>query len=436
MFIENRKAISKMVIAVVIIVILVIAIGAAIVALRTNTSSTKPTTFSASISESSSTVYPGQSVNLTSTVSGGSPPYTYQWFLNSTPVTGATSTTWTYTPTGGNSGIVSLNVTDSKATAVESNVYTITPIYKLALVLGGDETDLGLNANGVEVAQWIQSTYGWNVSISRDVAYSDQSRVITTYAQEGYNVVWTDGNQFIGTTEQIALQFPNVTFIMSPTYDGDNLSSNVVAVGAGYQATGYYLAGVLAGKMTQTNATGVIIGQWFAALSFEFYAYQAGVNSSNPSAKVYLTVPGTWSDPTIGYQDAQTMISTDGVDILVPIADATGRGVISAATVANVTLIGTVEDQVTLAPSDMMTSVLLNTTAFIQPVIQRIINGTFSVIGGKVIDMDLGSLAPFHAYDSIIPASVKTLLAETSEGIDNGTIIVPFTYTQNPPTTP
>lgn len=308
--------------------------------------------------------------------------------------------------------------------------------YKLALVLGGDETDVGLNANGVAVAQWIQSTYGWDVSISRDVAYSDQSRVITTYAQEGYNVVWTDGNQFIGATEQVAKQFPNVLFIMTPTYAGDNLTSNVVAVGAGYQATGYYLAGVLAGKMTRTNATGVIIGQWFAALSFEFYAYQAGVHSVNPAAKVYLTVPGTWADPTIGYQNAQTMINTNHVDILVPIADATGRGVIAAATVANVSIIGTVQDQVTLAPSNMMTSVLLNTTAFIQMVIQHILNGTWSEIGGKVIDMNLGSLAPFHYYDRAIPTSVKTLLAETSAGIASGTIKVPFTYTQNPPTTP
>ena len=133
---------------------------------------------------------------------------------------------------------------------------------------------------------------------------------------------------------------------MSPTYTGDNITSNLVAVGAGYQATGYYQAGVLAGKMTQTNATGVIIGQWFDALSFEFYAYQAGVHSVNPNAKVYLTVPGTWSDPTIGYQDAQTMISTNHVDIIVPIADATGRGVISAAIAANISIIGTVEDQV------------------------------------------------------------------------------------------
>jgi basic membrane lipoprotein Med (substrate-binding protein (PBP1-ABC) superfamily) len=310
--------------------------------------------------------------------------------------------------------------------------------YKLALVIGGDETDVGLNANGVAVAEWIHSTYGWTVSISRDVAYSDQATVITTYAQENYTVVWTDGNQFIGTTEYIAKQFPHVLFIMSPTYDGDNLTSNVVAVGAGYQATGYYLAGVLAGKMTKTNATGVIIGQWFAALSFEFYAYWAGVNSTNPShpPKVYLTVPGTWADPSIGYTDAQTMISTDHVDILVPIADATGRGAIAAAMVENISIIGTVEDQVTLAPNNMMTSVLLNTTAFIQPVIQRILNGTWSAIGGRVIDMNLGSLAPYHYYDSIIPTSVKTLVNETAQGIDNGTIHVPFIYTSSPPSIP
>jgi basic membrane protein A len=311
-----------------------------------------------------------------------------------------------------------------------------TKSYKLAVILGGDETDVGYNANGIKVANWIQSTYGWNVSISRDVAYSDQARVITTYAQEGYDVIWTHGNQFIGTTESIAAQYPNVRFVMTPTYEGDNITSNLVAVSAGFQATGYYLAGVLAGKMTKTNATGVVIGQWFAALSFEFYAYKAGVLSANPSAKVYLSVPGTWSDPTIGSQVAQTMISTNKVDIIVPIADATGRGVISAATSANIAIIGTVEDQVQLAPNNMMTSVLMNTTAFMQTVIQHITTNTWDQIGGKVLEMNLGYLAPFHAYDSVIPASVKTLLDQTSAGINNGTIQVPFTYTPNPPQTP
>jgi basic membrane protein A len=334
--------------------------------------------------------------------------------------------------------IATSKTSTTTVTTFSSSSTSTTPSsqYKLALLVGGDTTDDGLNDQGVQVAQWIGATYGWTVSISQDVAYSSEGALMTSYAQQGYNVIWTDGNQFIGTTEAIAAQFPHVYFIMSPTYDGDNITSNVVALGAQNQANGYYLAGVLAGKMTKTNATGMILGQWDAEQSFEFYAYQAGVHSSNPSAQVYLTVPGTWGDPTIGYEDAETMINTNHVDILVPIADTTGLGVISAATITNTTLIGTVLDQVDLSPTDMMTSVLLNMTAFIQPVIQHILAGTWSQIGGQVENLQLGSLAPFHAYDSIIPTSVKTLLNQTAAGIASGTIQVPYTYTANPPTTP
>lgn len=372
MLIENRKALSTSAAAAIVIVVIVVAVIGVVIAIPSLT----------------------PAKTLTATVTG--------------------TTTVTYT---------------------SSSTKTSSP-YKLALLVGGDTTDDGLNDQGVLVAQWIASTYGWTVSISQDVAYSDQGAVMTSYAQQGYTAIWTDGNQFIGTTEAIAAKFPKTYFIMTPTYDGDNITSNVVALSAGNQATGYYLAGVLSGKMTKTNAVGVIIGQWFTALSLEFYAYQAGVKSANPSALVYLTVPGTWSDATIGYEDATTMINTDHVDILVPIADTTGLGVISAATISNKTLIGTVLDQVVLSPQCMMTSVLLNMTAFIQPVIQHIVTGTWSQIGGKVLDMNLGSLGPFHAYDGVIPASVKTLLNQTAQGIASGTIKVPFTYTQNPPTTP
>jgi basic membrane protein A and related proteins len=324
----------------------------------------------------------------------------------------------------------------SKTTTTNTTTTTSSSQYKLALLVGGDTTDDGLNDQGVLVAQWVHATYGWNVSISQDVAYADQGAIMTSYAEEGYNVIWTDGNQFIGTTEAIAAQFPNVKFIMTPTYDGDNITSNLVALGAQNQATGYYLAGVLSGLMTKTNSVGMVLGQWDAEQSYEFYAYQAGVHSANSNAKVYLSVPGTWGDATIGYSDAETMITTDHVDVLVPIADTTGLGVISAATVNNVTLIGTVLDQVVLSPQDMMTSVLLNMTAFIQPVIQRIMNGTWSQIGGQVLNMQLGSLAPYHNYVSIIPASVQAQVNTTATGISDGTIQVPYTYTANPPTTP
>jgi basic membrane protein A len=332
-------------------------------------------------------------------------------------------------------GLSSNTVTVTKTTTATTST-TPQKQYKLALVLGGDETDAGWNAIGIQAAQYIQAKYGWSVSISRDVAYSDQARVITTYAQGGYDVVWTHGGQFIGTTEGIAKQFPNTYFVMSPTYQQDNLTKNTVALGPDFQVTGYYQAGVLAGRMTKTNGVAVVIGQFYDYISMEFYAFQAGVQSANPSTKVYARVAGTWADPSLGLQIAQTLIQTQHVDIIAQIADATGRGVITAAQQHNVSVIGTVGDQAALAPAITMTSVMMNTTAFIQTVAQHISDGTWSQIGGKVLNMNLGYLGPFHNYDNVVPASVKTLLAQTVAGIGSGTITVPRTVTQNPPPDP
>jgi hypothetical protein len=50
------------------------------------------------IQPTSATINLGQSVTFTSTVQGGTPPYTYQWYLNGNPVSGATSNGWIFIP--------------------------------------------------------------------------------------------------------------------------------------------------------------------------------------------------------------------------------------------------------------------------------------------------------------------------------------------------
>jgi len=98
-----------------------------------------PTPLSASINASSTSTYLGQSVLFMSTVKGGSPPYTaYQWFLNSTQVAGATSSSWTYTPNATGSSTVYMNVTDSNSTTAKSNIITITVSAKPGTDVNGD----------------------------------------------------------------------------------------------------------------------------------------------------------------------------------------------------------------------------------------------------------------------------------------------------------
>jgi len=81
---------------------------------------------SVSISPTTAKIKVGESVTFTSTVSGGEPSYRYQWYVNGSAVSGATSPTWTFAPVTTGYYIVYLNVTDSAPKTAESNEASVT----------------------------------------------------------------------------------------------------------------------------------------------------------------------------------------------------------------------------------------------------------------------------------------------------------------------
>jgi basic membrane protein A len=314
------------------------------------------------------------------------------------------------------------------------------PTYKAALCLGGDETDLGFSYVAIQGMYRLRDKYGWEIDISRQVQFADQSRVVSDYAAAGYDVVFCVGGQFIPTTYfEVATQYNDTFFVQIP---GLNeyvpAPDNLVGLHPSFQTIGHYLAGVLAGKMTETDVVASVFGEWYEYLSMEFYAFKAGVESVNTNATVLARVAGTWGDAAIGYQIAEALITTKNVDIIVQVADTTGRGVISACQDNNVTVIGTVGDQATLAPEVTMTSIGMDTPLMMELTAQHVENGTFlSDLGGTSWELPIGNyLYPFHQFEDVIPQAVKDLLDDVAQDIEDGVIVVPRTVEENPPADP
>jgi hypothetical protein len=80
---------------------------------------------SASVSPSSTIIDVGQQQLFTSNVTGGTSPYTFQWYLDGDAVLGATGTSWIFTPSSGSSYIVYVKVTDSVGMQATSNVASV-----------------------------------------------------------------------------------------------------------------------------------------------------------------------------------------------------------------------------------------------------------------------------------------------------------------------
>ncbi|KKM88534.1 hypothetical protein LCGC14_1257800 [marine sediment metagenome] len=305
--------------------------------------------------------------------------------------------------------------------------------YKAALMIGGDETDLGFSWTAIQGMNVLRDTYGWNVSITRQVAFNDIYRIADEYGAAGYDVVFMVGGQFIDVSyfsgvaeahnQTLYVQIPGLNeYVPAP--------SNLVGLHPAFQVVGHYLAGVLAGLMTETDKIGVVFGEWYEYLSFEFYAFKAGVESVNSEACVFGRVAGDWGDAALGKQITDALIETKNIDIVVQVADTTGRGVIAAAIEAGIAVIGTVADQNSLAPLNTMTSIGMDTSGLMELVAQRIENGTaMSVLGGTSWDIPIGNyLYPYHSYNTTIPQSVKDAVDDAAADIADGTVVVPRTW--------
>jgi uncharacterized repeat protein (TIGR01451 family) len=100
---------------------------------------TKIEPLSVSITPTTAKIKVGESVTFTSTVSGGYPPYGYQWYLDGVPVSGATSSTWAFTPVTSGIYYVYLKVTDANGNVAQSEtariVVTAVPVggYSISL---------------------------------------------------------------------------------------------------------------------------------------------------------------------------------------------------------------------------------------------------------------------------------------------------------------
>jgi hypothetical protein len=90
--------------------------------------------FTVTINPASASVNVGQPVHFTPSITGGTSPYTYQWYLDTNPVAGATSNSWTFTPTTSGIYYVYLRVTDVNNNTAQSQTVKVVA---LAAAVGG-----------------------------------------------------------------------------------------------------------------------------------------------------------------------------------------------------------------------------------------------------------------------------------------------------------
>jgi basic membrane protein A len=261
---------------------------------------------------------------------------------------------------------------------------------------------------------------------------------LTQLADSGYNPVFAVGFLMTDAVNEVAPQYPDTSFALV-----DSVPSGDVQNAAGLvfrEQEGSYLAGVVAGHMTQesteyTNPDDKVVGflgGQESDLIAKFQAgYEAGVESVCPDCEVVVQYAGSspeaFNDPARGKEISLQQIN-QGADIIYHAAGATGAGLFEAAREQKVFAIGVDADQAKLFPeAPILTSVVKRVDNSVFQTIQQTREGSFP--GGEAVEFGLDdkgiSLAPFGRFDSQVPQNVKDEVEQAQQGIIDGDIKVP-----------
>lgn len=168
---------------------------------------------SVSISPTTARIKVGESVTFTSSVSGGVPPYYYQWYLNGSAVPEAAFPAWTFTPETTGTYTVYLNVTDSLGSTAKSNEASVTVAPKLTVSISPmlDSILLGQSVEFTSTVSGGYTPYGYQWYLNGNpILGATSSKLAFTPTSEGIYYIYlkvtdAEGNAAQSDTARITV---------------------------------------------------------------------------------------------------------------------------------------------------------------------------------------------------------------------------------------
>src|SRR5206468_2250776 len=118
--------------------------------------------------------------------------------------------------------------------------------------------DLAFTQSMVDALDRLKAKYNLKIAVSENMftVDPDAAKALRSYASQEYDLVIAHGSQYGDTIQQLAPQFPKVSFAWGTA--GDTFGQpNVFAYQAASDQGGYVL-GVLAAAMSQSKILGIV----------------------------------------------------------------------------------------------------------------------------------------------------------------------------------
>ena len=293
---------------------------------------------------------------------------------------------------------------------------------KIGILIPGSPTDGGHCQLAADAGETLKEEYGYTVSVVEATEANTIKNEAEAMAQSGYDIILGHGGQFVTPFSEIAPDYPDSWFLTS---GGDLVSENQFPLCICLEESSY-IAGVIAGSMTQTDVIAYTVGGDFPNYMKTANGFELGAKSVNPDVEVLGNVLAS-TVAAEAYEATMNQIN-NGADFIFSNSNEGQSGALKAVAESdNVYGFGILGDFTSSAPDKIIGNVMGDwQTGFINTV-NGLINGEITESEIYFMTMSDGSVY-FQWNDDLkgtLPEEVIAAAEEAEAGILDGTIDVP-----------
>ena len=199
----------------------------------------------------------------------------------------------------------------------------------------------------------------------------DAARVMNQMVSDGAEFLMLGSFGYMNDGLKLAQTNPNVAMIHASGFrQAENFGT---FTSRAYE--GFYLGGLAAGMMTESNVIGVVAAFAIPEVVAETNALTLAVQKVNPDAKVKVVWINTWFDPPKAQEAARALIS-QGADVLFSLHQDT-PSVVNVAQAEGVYVVNTGSDMSTYGPDAVLASVTHDWTDYFVREVGAKLDGSF-----------------------------------------------------------
>lgn len=261
---------------------------------------------------------------------------------------------------------------------------------KIAYIIGSTTQDGGWGESHANAAKELEKKFDTKVATTENVPEDTVKvkQVIDLYVSRGFNVIIGNSYGYSDAFLEAAKQYPEIAFMNAAgVTNSSNLESFYLRT---YQ--GWYLAGMIAGSMTNTNKLGMLAGFPLGLVNWDINSFMRGAQSINPEIEMAAVFANTWYDTVKEGQIAEALLEQNA-DVIA--TDLSAASALNASEKAGKFSVGFQLDMSEHAPNGHLASVLLIWAPYLINSVEQMVAGTwepsewgaFEHISAGVIDL-------------------------------------------------